>query len=119
MVNELNIPREGDLYTVVTIGPHSFELRYGYCDERDRISGEPYILYPDLLTQPHFTPGGYRIVSALQSVCKYYVIPEGREREDCCYTCNHYPNAKDEIGICRCEDMRKLPDRPFAKRGVG
>ena len=56
MVKELNIPREGDLHTVVTIGPHSFELRYSYCDE---------------------------------------------------------------IGICRCEDMRKLPDRRFANGGAG
>ncbi len=119
MVNELNVPREGDLHAVVTIDSYSFELRYGYCDERDRASGEPYILYPDLLTQPHFTVEGYRIVSALQSVCKYYTVPENREWEDCCYTCNHYPNPKDEIGICKCEDMRKLPGKPCTKGGMG
>lgn len=118
MVNELNIPQEGDLHAVVTIGSHSFELRYGYCDERDRASGEPYILYPDLLTQPHFTDDGYRIVSALQSVCQYYAIPEGQTREDCCYTCRHYPNPQDEIGICKSEDMRKPPDEFSAKGGV-
>jgi len=109
VANEMNIPREGDLHSVVTIDSYSFELRYGYCDERDRASGEPYILYPDLLTQPHFTTDGYRIVSALQSVCEHYLVPEGKEQEDCCYTCSHYPNEKDEIGICKCEGMRELP----------
>lgn len=119
MVSEQNIPREGYLHSVVTVGLHSFELRYGYCDEQDRASGEPYILYPDLLTQQYFTPDGYRIVSALQSVCEYYTIPQGREPEDCCYTCNHYPDAKDEIGICRCEGMRRPPDSLQHEGGAG
>lgn len=106
MINEVNIPREGDLHSIVTIGPHSFELRYGYCDERDRVTGEPYILYPDLESQPLYTEDGYRVVSALQSVCEHYAPPEGEEREDCCYTCGFYPDQQTEIGICGCERMR-------------
>ena len=107
MTPEATIPREGDLHSVVTIGSHSFELRYGYCDERDRATGEPYILYPDLLTKPCYTEDGYRIVAALQSVCPYYTLPHGREREDCCYTCDFYPDRQSEIGICRCEKTRR------------
>ena len=118
MTNELNIPKEGDLYAVVTIGSHSFELRYGYCDERDRASGEPYILYPDLLTYPHFTADGYRIVSALQSVCSHYTIPEGQMGEDCCYTCNHYLDPFDEIGICKCEAMRGPSGAVYTEGGA-
>ena len=102
-------PREGDLHSVVQIGQHNFELRYGYCDERDRI-GEPYILYPDLLTMPRYTDDGYRIVAALQSVCPYYRLPQGKEREDCCYTCDFYPDQHSEIGICRCEKMRRIQE---------
>lgn len=107
MIHEVNIPREGDLHSVVTIGPHSFELRYGYCDERDRVTGEPYILYPDLLSHPLYTEDGYRIVAALQSICEHYAFPVGRERENCCYTCSFYPDQQSEIGICRCEKMRR------------
>lgn len=66
MEEKANIPREGDLHSIVTIGSHSFELRYGYCDKRDRAAGEPYILYPD---------------------------------------------QKAEVGICRCERMRRPPER--------
>lgn len=109
MKNEVNIPREGDLHSIVTIGSHTFELRYGFCDDRDRATGEPYILYPDLLSAPLYTEDGYRIVAALQSVCEHYTLPDGREREDCCYTCNFYPDQQAEIGICRCEEMRMPP----------
>lgn len=111
MEEKANIPREGDLHSIVTIGPHSFELRYGYCDKRDRAAGEPYILYPDLRSFPHYTEEGYRIVTALQSVCQHYTLPDGREWEDCCYTCDFYPDQKAEIGICRCEQMRRPPER--------
>lgn len=106
MINEVNIPKEGDLHSIVTIGPHSFELRYGYCDERDRLSGEPYILYPNLQESPLYTDDGSRIVTALQSVCEHYVPLTGQEREDCCYTCSFYPDQQSEIGVCGCEKMR-------------
>lgn len=115
MVNEAYIPREGELHSVVTIGAHSFELRYGFCDERDRVSGEPYILYPDLRTVPYYTEDGCRIVAALQSVCAHYAALKGAPGEDCCYTCNYYLNPKEEIGICRCEKMRKPAAGPSRK----
>ena len=106
MTADMNMPREGDLHSVVTIGAHSFELRYGYCDERDRSTGEPYILYPDLESAPLYTQDGHRIVTALQNACRYYTATNGREREDCCYTCIFYPHPGDEIGICLCEEHR-------------
>lgn len=108
MIHEEHIPREGDLHSIVSIGSHAFELRYGYCDERDRATGEPYILYPDLLSKPLYTEDGYRIVAALQSICPHYMPPKGQERENCCYTCCYYPDQKSEIGICRCEQMRRM-----------
>lgn len=107
MIHEAHVPQEGDLHSIVTIGTRSFELRYGYCDERDRSTGEPYILYPDLLAEPLYTEDGYRIVAALQSTCEHYMPPNGREWENCCYTCSCYPDQQAEIGICRCEKMRK------------
>ena len=107
MADELLIPNEGDLHSIVTIGPYTFELRYGYCDEQDRATGEPYILYPDLVSEILYTEDGHRIVTALQSICAHYVPPDGQEQEDCCYTCRFYPDHQSEIGICRCEKMRR------------
>lgn len=118
MINEVNIPKEGDLHSIVTIGSHAFELRYGYCDDRDRVTGEPYILYPDLLSEPIYTEDGYRIVAALQKNCEYYAPPDGQEREDCCYTCDFYPDQQSEIGICRCEEMRRPPNPIHTEEGV-
>ena len=118
MIKEVNTPREGDLHSVVTIGSHTFELRYGYCDEQDRATGEPYILYPDLMSECCYTEDGYRIVAALQNNCAYYVPPAGQEREDCCYTCCFYPDQLSEIGICRCEKMRRTPERIRTEEGV-
>lgn len=118
MINEVPIPREGDLHSTVSIGPHCFELRYGYCDERDRSSGEPYILYPDLKTRPLYAEDGCRIVAALQSVCEHYAPPDGQEREDCCYTCGFYPDPHAEIGVCRCEKMQRSPDPTNKEGGV-
>lgn len=112
MMQQMNVPREGDLHSIIIIGSHSFELRYGYCDERDRVTGEPYILYPDLLSEPRYTEAGWRIVTALQSVCEHYTPLVDGEREDCCYTCSFYPDRQSEIGTCRCKKMRKPTNGP-------
>ena len=100
------IPREGELHSVVNVGGYAFELRYGFNLESERASGEPFVLYPNLAEEPKFTPEGYRIVSAIQSVCGHYEAAPGMEPEDCCYTCRHYPDPVDDIGVCRCEKMR-------------
>lgn len=107
MIYEVSIPKEGDLHSVVTIDSHTFELRYGYCDERDRATGEPYILYPDLRAVPFYTKDGCRIVAALQSTCDCYQPRHGEEEEDCCYTCAFYPDRRSELGVCRCDKMHK------------
>ena len=99
-------PKEGDLHSRVTVDDVTFELRYGYYEESERTAGEPFVLYPDLKRNPQYTRDGYRIVSAIQSVCQHYAVSHGAEREDCCYTCVHYPNQTDDIGVCRCEAMR-------------
>lgn len=107
MSDTARIPREGELYAVVKLEDHTFELRYGYYEERERNGGEPCVIYPDLEAEPLYTRDGYRIVSAIQSVCPHYAAPEGRTEEDSCYTCSYFPSIKDEIGICRCKKMRK------------
>ena len=106
MKYDIRTPNEGDLHSVVTIDEYTFELRYGYYEERDR-SGEPVLVYPDLENEPIYTKHGYRIVTAIQSVCKNYFQPNEKCKEDCCYTCIHFSDSKAEIGICRCEIMKR------------
>ena len=105
MHKKLLSPQEGDLHAVVEIEGYVFELRYGYNEEHER-EGAPFVLYPDLNTKPIFTKDGYRIVSAIQSVCDNYENPESEIAEDCCYTCSFYSDPKADVGICQCERMR-------------
>ncbi len=107
MSHEMRTPKEGELHCVTTVGGYTFELRYGFNQESERLCGEPFVLYPDLAASPIYAPEGYRIVSAIQSVCPYYLPAPGAEPEDCCYTCGYYPDQIAEIGICSCEEMRR------------
>ncbi len=103
-------PKEGDIYKIVSIDEHTFELRYGYYEEFER-GGDPVVLYPDLEARPLYTREGKRIVSAIQNVCGHYLHPVGRTPENCCYTCSHYQNKKEDISICGCEKQRREPSK--------
>lgn len=90
----------------VTVHGYIFHIRYGYYEESDREYGEPVAVYPDLKSEPVYSAEGYPLVTAIQQPCEYYTVHSGREKEDCCSDCIHYPNSRDEIGICKCEDRR-------------
>lgn len=105
-------PKEGDLYATVSVGGHTFDIRYGYYEESDRTLCEPVVVYPDLKNKPVFSPEGYRLVTAVQGPCEHYAVTDGHEPEECCSDCMYYPNAKEEIGVCRCKHNKRMI--PFA-----
>lgn len=107
---ENRTPREGELFLVVSVEGYTFELRYGYYEESDRVMGEPVPIYPDLKNNPIYTKDGRPIVTAVQVPCENYEVPEGYEREDCCSNCIYYPNMRDEISICQCERRRVIQE---------
>lgn len=95
-------PREGDLYKEVNICGKSFRLRYGYYEsfERATLHNDPMPIYPDLQKQPHYTPQGVRIVTAMQDVCTYY---RGKSQVDThCADCTHFEKSEELFGLCRC-----------------
>ena len=51
----MNNIQEGDLYEVLEVYGHTFELRYGYYEERERARGEPIPIYPDFKKHPLYT----------------------------------------------------------------
>ena len=99
-------PKEGDVYTVVTIENYTFELRYGYNEDYER-NGEPFVLYPDLESNLLYTKSGFRIVSAIQSTCENYKAFNEKSKEDACYTCDFYSDRNADVGICQCKKMCK------------
>ena len=93
-------PQEGDLYKVIRIEDNIFELRFGYYAEFERQTGEPVVLYPDLIREKRHTKDGRRIVTAIQDACSGYQGPIHHVTEACCSDCVHYIRPNEEIGIC-------------------
>lgn len=96
-------PREGDIYKVIRIGEHTFELRFGFYAEFERDTGEPVVLYPDLTRMKRYTLDGQLIVTAIQETCQHYEGPEHKVMDRYCSDCRHFQHPGDEIGICGCK----------------
>ena len=106
-----NTPKEGDLYKVVTTFGKSFELRYGFYEERDRLSPlcEPAIIYPDFIREPLFTETGEPFVTMMQDACDHYKGDTKRPTDSTCAECKHFKQGEEWFGICTCKEC-KQPD---------
>lgn len=95
-------PREGDLYKTVEIGGKKINLYYGYYEEKERFSkySDPIPLYPNFKSDPQYTSDGYPLATAMQDACKGY---KGSVENDCCFSCEHFENIEELIGICKKE----------------
>ncbi len=100
---KLIVPKEGEIYKIVDVDDHRFELRYGYNEEFERERGHPVVLFPNLQKKPIYTKDGYRIVTSVQEPCEHYSPADRDLLEDWCADCVYYPSVHCEIGICRCE----------------
>ena len=101
--------KEGDLYRVVTTFGKSFELRYGYYDEKDRQSAlcEPAVIYPDFLKDPTFTENGEPFVTLMQDACDSYKGSAKRTPDTTCADCKFLKRGEEWFGICTCKTKRK------------
>ena len=98
--------REGDLYQILIVDGERFEIRYGYYEEKDRISkyNDPIPIYPDFLENPQYNKEGYPFVTQMQDICENFT---GKMLVDICCGCSHFKKGDDLIGICSCEKMRR------------
>jgi len=104
-----NAPREGDLYKVVTTFGKTFELRYGFYEEKDRLSPlcRPAVIYPDFVQEPLYTEDGQPFVTMMQDACTYYTGDTRRTVDTTCDECKYFQCGEDWIGICICVLRRK------------
>ena len=109
------IPIEGQLYKVIHVDEHRFELRYGYNEEFEREHCHPVVVFPDLEKNPLYTQDGYPVVTAVQEPCLHYTVPEHQKPEGWCADCVYYPGLHQEVGICRCDARRKPKDNLLSK----
>lgn len=104
------IPKEGDLYKVVTTFGKTFELRYGYYDECDRnnplVEG-PVPIYPDFTKKPVFTDEGTPFVTMMQDSCKSYKGELKRTTDTTCAECIYFKQGEEWFGICTCPKNKK------------
>lgn len=95
-------PREGDLYKQITLANHTFELRFGYYEERERELCPPVVIFPDLVSQPVYDPLGHPLVTQIQEPCEHYRSIDCSCPEDWCGDCIHFESPHTELGICQC-----------------
>ena len=106
---EENTPKEGELYKVVTTFGKTFELRYGFYEERDRQSPlcTPAVIYPDFIQEPLFTEKGEPFVTMMQDACGDYKGNTKRTPDSACAECKHFKQGEEWFGICTCEKRKK------------
>ena len=103
-------PKEGELYKTVTTFGETFELRYGFYEERDRQNPlcQPAIIYPDFLKEPLFTKEGNPFVTMMQDACARYRGEAKRTPDTTCAECRHFKRGEEWFGICTCPKNKKL-----------
>lgn len=104
-------PKEGDLFKIIELYGKTFEIRYGFYEERDRYTrfAEPIPCYPDFKAQPQHTDCGMPIVTAIQDVCKHFV---GKKDENStCGDCADYCHHDELLGTCTSPKNKKAAGR--------
>lgn len=102
-------PKEGDLYRVVTTYGKTFELRYGYYDERDRrnpLCG-PTVIYPDFSESPPITERGEPFVTMVQDACVHYKGEAPKTPDTTCSECLYFRAGEEWFGVCICPSRLK------------
>ena len=93
--------KDGELYKVITAHGATFEIRYGYYEDKDRENPSipPMEMYPNFLKNPVYADMGMPFVTAMQKTCAQF---KGEQDEDnTCYQCEYYEKCEDLLGVCK------------------
>ena len=99
-VDDLNKPKEGDLYKVISLGGKTFEIRYGYYEDFERGSSDPIPIYPDFMKVPCKTDDGRPFVTQMQALCEFGT---STFEDGYCVDCEYFIEGDELIGICSCD----------------
>lgn len=101
------IPKEGELYKIIELYGKTFEIRYGFYEESDRLNryAEPVEIYPDFIKQPQYTDDGCPFITAIQSPCEHF--HGKRDENSTCEECSHYKHCEELLAICTCSENRQ------------
>ena len=101
------LPKEGDLYRIYTVDDCTFEIRYGFYEEKERYLVEPLPIFPDMVTAPVYTSDGVPVTAYVQAPCSYYNPCMPQQPEEWCGDCLHYDGGQKKMGRCLCPQRRK------------
>ena len=107
-----SVPKEGELYKVVTTFGNTFELRYGYYEdyERENPTVEPMPIYPNFKEEPLYTDEGLPFVTMMQDACPHYKGEKKRTPDSTCDECKYFSHGEDWFGICTCPKNKLSAD---------
>lgn len=106
-MQDMTLPKEGDLYKTYIVDNHTFEIRYGFYDARERGRVEPLPVFPDLVKDPVYTTTGEPVTSLVQVPCEHYIPKKPELAEGWCFDCCHYGGGRNEMGRCLCPRRRR------------
>ncbi len=107
MLSNADKIREGDLYEVIEVYGHRFEILYGYYEEFERDRMEPIPIYPLFNEKPMYSPDGFPLATKMQEPCKRYNLRDPNIDNDRCADCIHFERDKNDIiGICKCKERK-------------
>ena len=100
-------PREGELYKIITVGGKTFEIHYGYYEDRERQDPtiDPMPIYPDFTRDVQYTDSGKPFATMMQDACEHFKRRRGSE--DDCSACEHFHRVEDMLGVCDCAELKK------------
>ena len=106
------VHREGDLYKIIQLYGKTFEIRYGFYEDRDRNYhyAEPMEIYPDFAKHAQYTDDGIPFATAIQEPCIHFVGK--RDANSTCEDCPFYQHGEELIGLCTCPANKKERDGP-------
>ena len=101
--------KEGELYRVVQTFGRTFELRYGYYEEKDRQNPlcKPAVIYPDFVRDPMYTEDGKPFVTLIQDACPRFDGAAARTADSTCAECRHFLRGEEWFGLCGCPENRE------------
>ncbi len=97
-----NCIRDGELFEIVELYGHRFEIRYGYYEEYERKNQEPIPIYPLFKENPVYSHDGYPLATKMQIPCKAYQLKSDDVDNERCADCIHFHSEGENIiGLCK------------------
>ncbi len=99
---------EGELYKTIKCHGRTFDIYFGYYSESERRLWSPTPIFPNFASSAEYTENGEPFVTSEQDVCDQYKPKDKISGENWCADCIYFEACEEIIGVCRCEERKKV-----------